>query len=191
MLAASVMQVGCAESMWPIMGGLKWQKTWHAMLATPIGVGDLVTGQFLYSSCRLAMGATTYLIALALFGVAQSPLAVLAIPAAVLCGMAFATPIAAFTATQDGDAGFIVLFRVFVMPLFLFSGAFFPISQLPSGLEVAAKVTPLWHGIELVRGLVVGELDGIPVALHVGYLCLWIAAGFAASLFTFRWRMVK
>ena len=191
LLAASVMQVASGESMWPIMGGLKWQKTWHAMLATPISVDDVVAGQFIYEAIRLAVGGLGYLLVLALFGVVDSPWAVLALPAAVLCGMAFATPISAFTATQDGDQGFIVLFRIFVMPVFLFSGAFFPIEQLPTWLEWLAKATPLWHGIELVRGLVLGRLGGADAVVHVAYLTAWIAAGWLAARITFARRMVK
>ena len=191
LLAASVMQVASGESMWPIMGGLKWQKTWHAMLATPLSVDDVVAGQFIYEAIRLAVGGLGYLVMLGLFGVIESPWAILALPAAVLCGMAFATPISAFTATQDGDQGFIVLFRVFVMPVFLFSGAFFPIEQLPSWLEWLAKATPLWHGIELVRGLVLGRLGGVDAATHIAYLSAWVAAGWLTARVTFRRRMVS
>lgn len=189
LLAASIMQVATGDNMWPVMGGLKWQKTWHAMLNTPLGVRDLVAGQFAYTALRMAIGGLGYMLALLAFGVVRSWWAVLALPAAVLCGLAFATPTAAYTATQESEQGFIVLFRIVVMPLFLFSGAFFPIEQLPGWLATVAKVTPLWHGIELVRGLVLGTLDAGRVPLHVGYLLVWAAVGWAVAIRTFDRRL--
>ena len=86
---------------------------------------------------------------MALFGAAASPLIVLAIPAAVLTGMAFATPIAAFAATQRTPDKFNAIFRFGITPLFLFSGTFFPISNLPAAIQPIAWLSPLWHGVEL------------------------------------------
>ena len=190
LLAAAAMQVAAGESMWPIMGGLKWWRTWHAMLAGPIGFRDVVDGQFLYTAVRLLPGAVAYFGALLAFGVVDGPIAVLAIPAAVLTGMAFATPIAAFSATQENDQGFMIIFRLGVIPLFLFSGTFFPIEQLPETLETIAVWTPLWHGVDLVRGLVVGGLERVQVAAHLAYLTAWTAGGWALSYVTFRRRLV-
>ena len=191
LLAAATMQVAAGDSMWPIMGGLKWQKTWHAILASPIGVRDIVNGQFIFQALKLVPGAVAYLFALALFGVPDSPMAVLAVPAAVLTAMAFATPITAFAATQENEMGFLVVFRLGIMPLFLFSGTFFPVDQLPDALETIAVVTPLWHGVELVRGLVVGGIEASKAAGHVTYLLVWVTAGWLASFATFRKRLVS
>lgn len=190
LLAAATMQAAAGESMWPIMGGLKWQKTWHAILATPASVADIVNGQFLFMAVRLVPGATAYLVALALFGVVDSPLALLAVPAAVLTGMAFATPITAFSSTQENEQGFLVVFRLGVIPLFLFSGTFFPIDQLPGPLEAIAAFTPLWHGVELVRGLVTGTIGAGKAAGHVAYLSAWVAAGWALAQAGFRRRLI-
>ena len=189
LLAATVMQVATAESMFPVMGGIKWFKTFHAMLATPIRVRDLVGGILLWTTFRLTLVATIYTLIVSLFGVSASVTAVFAIPAAVLCGMAFAAPIAAFSATQENDQSFIVLFRMLVMPLFLFSGSFFPISRLPSGLQVIAKLTPLWHGVELCRTLVLGTAGVGASLVHVLYLCVWIFAGWRICLRTFERRL--
>src|SRR6185437_17136372 len=126
--------------------------------------------------------ATAYTLIVTAFGVAESITAVFAIPAAVLCGMAFATPIAAYAATQENDQSFIVLFRMLVMPLFLFSGSFFPISRLPSALQVVAKLTPLWHGVELCRTLVLGTAGVGASLVHVLYLCVWVVAGWQMCL---------
>src|SRR3954451_129653 len=189
LLAATVMQVATAESMFPIMGGIKWFKTYHAMLATPIRVRDLVGGQLLWIAVRLSLVATTFTLVITVFGISESVTAVLAIPAAVLCGMAFAAPIAAFSATQENDQSFIVLFRMMVMPLFLFSGSFFPITRLPSALQVVAKATPLWHGVELCRTLILGTASLGPTVAHVAYLVVFVIVGWQVCLRTFAKRL--
>jgi lipooligosaccharide transport system permease protein len=189
LLAATTMQVAAAESMYPIMGGIKWWKTYHAMLATPVRVRDLVAGELLWIGVRISLVATAYTVIIALFGIAASVTAVLAIPAAVLCGMAFAAPIAAFAATQESDQGFVLLFRLMVVPLFLFSGSFFPISQLPDGLQRLAQVTPLYHGVELCRSLVLGTAGLAPSLAHVAYLAIWVIVGWRVCLRTFERRL--
>ena len=190
LLAVATMQAAAGESMWPIMGGLKWQRTWHGILATPIGVTDLVNGQFLFMAIRLIPGAAAYLAALLLFGVVRSPLAVLALPAAILTAMSFATPITAFSATQENEQGFLFVFRMIVMPLSLFSGTFFPVAQLPAALEAIAVFTPLWHGVELVRGLVTATTTAAEAGGHALYLCLWTAIGWVLAQLAFRRRLV-
>src|SRR5207244_2977451 len=83
---------------------------------------------------------------------------ILVLPVGVLTGMAFATPLAAFSASQENEEAFPLVFRLGVIPLFLFSGVFFPISQLPTGLRVVAYATPLWHGVNLCRSLTLGQV---------------------------------
>ena len=91
--------------------------------------------------------ATVFTVVIVLFGAAASPLVVLAIPVAVLTGLAFATPIVAFSATQRTPDRFSALFRFGITPLFLFSGTFFPVEWLPPFLQPLAWLTPLWHGV--------------------------------------------
>jgi lipooligosaccharide transport system permease protein len=106
------------------------------------------------------------------FGAAHSPLVVLGIPVAVLTGMAFAAPIAAFAATQRTPARFNIIFRFGVMPLFLFSGTFFPIESLPGFLQPVAWLSPLWHGVDLARGLVLGTVTQHPLVMLAHFLIL-------------------
>jgi lipooligosaccharide transport system permease protein len=115
---------------------------------------------------------------------------VLAIPAAVLTGVAFAAPIIAFAATRHNDSGFAALFRFVINPLFLFSGTFFPVSQLPDAVEWVAAATPLYHGVALVRGAV---LDSMPATwpLHVAYLVVFVAATGYVAYRLLRRRLVK
>lgn len=193
LLAATAMQVGVGESTYPVMGAIKWVRTYHAMLATPLGVADLLFGHLLFLAFRVFTVSAIFLVVMVLFGVVSSPLAVLAVLAALLTGMAFAAPTFAFAAgpAGDNDAGFAALERFVIVPLFLFSGTFFPIAQLPDAIEWVAYVTPLWHGVELCRDLVAGTADLLGSLGHVGYLVLWIAAGTAAAYVAFRGRLEK
>ena len=114
---------------------------------------------------------------LTVFGIPRTPLAVLAVPVAMLVGVAFSACLMAFTATQRNDVGFSAVFRFVVNPLFLFSGAFFPLSQLPPQLQVVAWATPLFHGVELIRGLILGQLNPLAAPFHLAYLVAMLVIG--------------
>jgi lipooligosaccharide transport system permease protein len=190
LLAATAMQTGVGESTYPIMASIKWVKTYHAMLATPLGALDVLVGHLLWIAVRILASSAVYLAVMALFGAAQSPLALLTVPAGVLTGMAFSTPVAAFAATRDNDSGFAALFRFGVTPMFLFSGVFFPVHQLPPVLEQVAYLTPLWHGVDLCRTLALGTATLGMTALHIAYLGAWVVAGALAAAKAFRRRLV-
>ena len=179
LLAATTMQAAAFEATFPIMGGLTWQKTFHAMYATPISPRDIVVGNLVWIVIRLTTIAAIFTAVMALFGAAASPLILLGIPAAVLTGMAFAAPIAAFSATQKTPSKFATIFRFGITPLFLFSGTFFPISSLPVVLQGLAWLTPLFPGVALTRGLSLGTLFDDPVAalIHVTYLTVLAVVG--------------
>ncbi len=191
LLAAAAMQLGSFESTYPVLGAIKWDKTYEAVLATPAGVRDLLVGHLLYVAFRVGTSAALFLGVLVLFGAADSVLVLLALPAALLTGLAFAAPIAAFSATLENDTGFAALQRFGILPMFLFSGTFFPVSQLPAFFEAVAYATPLWHGVALARGLALGSIEAGAALLHVGYLLLWFAVGAAVAVRTFRRRLVK
>lgn len=190
LLVATAMQTAATESTWPVMGGIKWLRTYHAMLASPIGVDEVLWGHLWWVILRLASSSAIFLTVIALFGAADSALVVLALPAAVLTGMAFAAPITAFAAHRENDADFALLMRFGILPMFLFSGTFFPVSQLPAALRPLAWVTPLWHGVELARGLALGRLGGLSGLAHLAYLLVWIAAGVLLAQAAFRRRLV-
>jgi len=192
MLAAAAMQVAAGEATYPVMGSIKWDKTYHAMLATPLSTRDVLVGHLSWMAVRLTTGAAAFLVVMALFGVLHSGLAVLALPAAVLTGLAFAAPITALAATQSRDTSFALLWRLGIMPMFLFSAVFFPIERLPAALRPVAYATPLWHGVDLCRGLTLGTgLTPARAALHVAYLVLVAAAGYAAARVTYRRELVS
>ncbi len=179
LLAATAMQSASFEATFPIMGGLVWSKIFHAMYATPISPRDIAFGNLAWITARLTLIATIFTLVIVAFGAAESPLIVFAIPAAVLTGMAFAGPIAAFSATQKTPNKFAAIFRFGITPLFLFSGTFFPISSLPESLQALAWVTPLFHGVALTRGLSLGTVseDPIAMAIHLIYLVTLASVG--------------
>ena len=172
------------------MGSIKWHRTYHAQLATPLRVVDLLAGHLLFVVMRLTISVSVFLAIMLAFGAIGSPWAVLAMPVAVLTGMAHATPIFAFAAKQDNDSGFAMLFRFGIVPLFLFSGTFFPVSQLPDVLQLIAYVTPLWNGVTLCRDLSLGEPDLTSALVHIGVLVAWTVAGFVVASRVFDKRLV-
>jgi lipooligosaccharide transport system permease protein len=176
-LAASAMQGAAGESLWPVMAGMKWIRSFHAAAATPVAPRDVFGGWVLWIATRQAMNATAFVAVAALLGGIASPWGVLAIPAAVLTAAAFGAPLSAFSGAQDSDLSFPVIMRVAIMPMFLFSGTFFPVDQLPDWLQPVAWISPLWHGVELCRGATTGSL-GLAAAMgHIAFLVACIAAG--------------
>jgi lipooligosaccharide transport system permease protein len=190
LLAATCMQIGVNDTTWPVMGAIKWMRTYLAMLAGPLDVYDVLLGHLAWVAARLGIVVTIYLAVMAAFGTVLSPWALLALPAGVVTGMAFGAPIAAFSATRDTDTAFSTIYRFVVVPLFLFSGTFFPISQLPHLLEYLAYVTPLYHGVALCRDLTLGQVHLWVDLGHAAYLCAWAVAGYALGRRTFSRRLV-
>ena len=127
---------------------------------------------------------------IAAFGAVESPWGILAIPVAVLVGLAFALPLAAWAAHTETEVSFVAIFRFVILPMFLFSGTFFPIENLPRALELLAYLTPVWHGVDLCRQLTLGNVELLSALGHVAYLLAIIAAGLAAAHYTYRKRLV-
>jgi lipooligosaccharide transport system permease protein len=177
LLAATALQVAVGESTYPVMSGLKWQKFFFSMIATPLRPADVVYGQLAFIAFRVGSTCAVFLVVIAAFGGLQSPLGVLALPVALLVGMAAAAPVAAYATTLENDSGFAMIFRFGVVPAFLFSGAFFPVSQLPNWIEWLAYVSPLWHGVDLCRALSTGTVVPWLALVNVTYLLAWFLIG--------------
>jgi lipooligosaccharide transport system permease protein len=191
LLASTCMQTASFEATFPIMGKISWRRNYEAILATPLEVHHLLSGEVGWMTFRLTSIATVFLIVLTIFGIPTSPLALLAIPAAILTGLAFFLAIMAFTATQKNDAGFAAMFRFVINPLFLFSGTFFPVDRLPEGLHFVAALTPLYHGVALTRGVVLGGPDLASWPLHLGYLLIFVTVAAFIAYTLLRRRLVK
>jgi lipooligosaccharide transport system permease protein len=188
-LATSAMNTGMGEASYPVFGSVKWNRIYIAAQATPLRPGDIFRGHLTFMTMRIAMNAAVVTLLMWAFGAVESAWAVLAWPAAVLTGLAFAAPIAAWAVILKSEASFAYLFRFGMMPLMLFSGTFFPLSQLPGWLRVVAYVTPLWHGVDLCRSLSLGTAHLAASLIHVGYLTALAAAGVWAGTRTYRKRL--
>jgi len=189
LLAAAAMQAGIEESTYPVLGSVKWRRTYYAAAASPLRPSDIFHGHLMFTVMRLAMNSVIFLAVMAAFGAIASPWALAALPAAVLTGLAFAAPIEAWAITVTKDTSFALVFRFGMIPLFLFSGTFFPVSQLPSWIRPLAYVTPLWHGVALCRSLSLGDASLGGALVHVGYLAALAVLSIAVGNRTYRRRL--
>lgn len=171
LLAAHAMQFAAGEAMWPVLGALKWDRTYFAMAATPLRVVDIVAGHLVFLVLKIVVTCAVFAAMLAVVGIFSSVGGFLfCLAGAVLTGAALATPIYGFSVGTMSEQGFALIFRLGVMPMFLFSGAFFPLENLSEPLQWLARLTPLWHGVELCRMGSLETWDASAAALHIGYL---------------------
>ena len=182
LLAATAMQTAVSESTYPVLGSVIWQRNYLAMIATPLRVVDVLVGHLTFIGLQLLVGTAAFALVAAVVGAVRSPWVLVAVPVAVLCGLAHAAPVSAFAVRQENDQGFAVVFRLVMVPAFLFAGTFFPLDQLPAVVRPLAWVTPLWHGTEAVRALLLGRAAALPVLAHVAYLGLWAGVGSVVAL---------
>jgi lipooligosaccharide transport system permease protein len=187
--ATTAAMIAASEALFPVMGAIKWNRTYFAMLATPLRVGDILAAQLIWIAARVATAVAAYLVVMAAFGATPSLATIAVLPAGVLVGMSFAAPLAAFAAHQENEEAFPLVFRLGVIPLFLFSGVFFPVSQLPAALRVVAYATPLWHGVNLCRGLTLGQLSATAAVVNVLYLVGLTSIGVVAAARSFQARL--
>ncbi len=186
LMAAAAMQLGASESLWQTAGQLRWRGTYVSITNTPLTTGQLFTGHVLWIGFRALVGAVIYLVVLTGFGVPTGPRALVAPLAAVGTAMAFAAVISAWTGHVEGDQSFPVILRLGVLPLYLFSGAFYPVDQLPAVLAWFSRLTPVWHGVQLCRGLIIDRGLSLGAGLgHAAVLIGFIVAGVLAGRRTF------
>jgi lipooligosaccharide transport system permease protein len=179
LLASSAMNGALYESTFNIFFKLKYGKIYDAILATPVQPGDIAVGEIAWSLMRGAIYAAGFLVVMASLGYMPSLWGILALPAAVLIGFAFAAVGMAATtfmkSWQDFD-----LVNLVVVPLFLFSGTFYPLSVYPSGFQVFTRFSPLYHGVELIRALTLGAFD-MSIVGHVAFLAVMGGIGVAIT----------
>ena len=192
LLAVGAVQGAAFESTYPILSAFKWRRTYEAVAATPITPSQLAVGQLAWIALRLTLSGAAYLLVITVFGVASGPGVLAALVFAVLCGMAFSAPLVAFAAAQEQEGGaFAAVFRFVVLPMTLFSGTFFPISQLPAVIQPLAWISPLWHGTELARGAALGTLRLWSAAGHTTYLMAWLVVGVWLARWQFRVKLTR
>jgi lipooligosaccharide transport system permease protein len=173
-LVASAMQTGANEGAWKVMGGIEWQKTWQARLASPIGIEGLLIGHLFWSTARVFFVSVVFAVVIAVFRVAPLLESLVAVIPAVLVGSAMVSATTAFTVRLKGMQGLAMYFRFVIIPMFLFSGAFFPITQLPTWLQPVAFATPMFHGVELARAIMLDQSPVVAWWASVLYLMAWI-----------------
>jgi len=191
LLATTAMLTASGETLWPVLGGFKWDGSYESMAASPLRAVDVVNGQVLWWVTRMAIQVGGVTLALAAIPGTRTWWLVPAAAAAVFGGLAFSGWIATWSATREYDSSFSLVQRFVITPLFLFGGAFYPVETLPSAMETLAHVTPLWHAVELCRGLVLGTLVAADAAVHVAVLALYAVTGWAACLWAFSRRLYR
>lgn len=191
LLAATAMMTASSETTFPIMSRVYWMRTYDAMLASPLRVRDLVAGEVLWLTFRLAMVSLIFFLVMAAFQTLHSVQAVFAVPVAILSGLAFGTPVMAWAAKQRTDTPFALLFRFVVTPLCVLGGTFFPIDRLPRLVEGIAWLTPLAHGVALTRALTTGHAGLFSALGHLLVLAAYAGIGIAAAMVTFRQELTR
>jgi lipooligosaccharide transport system permease protein len=189
-LAVQAMNTGMSNALFPVFGAVHWNRIYLAARATMLRSGDIYRGHLLFITMRITMNSACFVVLMAAFGLIRSPWAVLLLPAAALTGFAFATPCAAWAVTLERDSQMNYPIRFGAVPLMLFSGTFFPITQLPAWVRPVAWITPLWHGTELTRGAALGTLRLGPALGHIGYLVALLVIGALLARWRFRVRLV-
>ena len=169
-LCVQAMNSALSNAMFPVYGGIHWNKIYIAARATLLRPADIYRGHLLFITMRITMNCACFVVFMAAFGLIKSPWAVLLVPAAALTGLAFATPAAAWAVTLHNQTPMNYPIRFGSVPLMLFSGTFFPISRLPEWIRPLAYATPLWHGVALCRSLSLGTVDAGSAAINVAYL---------------------
>ena len=190
MLAAQAMQTGTFSAAWPLLSKFLWRKTYEPMLSTPLSVRDLFFGELVWIGVLLLQQVVPFFAVMVLFGIVDPAAGLLSIPVAVLLGLSCAAALMAFTATLETDRPYAWVMRFIVTPLFLLSGTFFPVEELPAWGQFAAQLTPLYHAIDLIRQLTIWDLSPGSAVIHLGYLAVFLTVGITIGLRNFKRRLV-
>ena len=177
LLASSAMNGAVMEGTFNFFFKLRYNRTFDSILSTPLSPGDVAVGELVWALIRGGIYAIAFLLVMALLGLIVSPWVILALPAALLIGFAFGALAMAATSFmrtwQDFD-----LIQLVILPLFLFSGTFFPLDAYPDGLRQLVQLTPLYQGVEILRSLIVGHVEW-SLLIHVAYLVVMGMIGLA------------
>lgn len=184
LICMAAVTVASSEFTYPIMLGFKWNPFFVGMNAAPLSARQIMDGQVLFVAIRMTITALFYYLVMLVFGALPSAAGIGTIPVAVLCGLALGTPVLAFSASITEDKGqFPVLLRVIILPLSLFSGTIFPLSQLPIYLQWIGWLSPLWHGSELARRFAYGGAEPLWLTLvHVVVLLVMAILGWQIAV---------
>jgi lipooligosaccharide transport system permease protein len=184
-LAAAVMQTMYLEASGPVLQSVRGRGNYRAATATPLRPADVVAGHLMYWTLRALLTAALFIAVAAAFGTVEPARAALLVPCAALLGCAFAAPAAAWAVTARRPAALNAVFRFVILPMYMFSGTFFPVERLPAVLRALVHCTPLWHGVDLCRAVALGTADTATTLMHIAYLTALTAAGIIAARRTY------
>jgi lipooligosaccharide transport system permease protein len=190
LLAAQAMMGASFEVTYNCFVKMNFGRAYDAIMATPVNVEEIALGEILWSVTRGVLYSTVFFAVLALFGVIATPTALLAIPASFLTAAMFATIGLTFTALNPTIELYSYYFTMFLSPMFLFSGVFYSISNIPDWGQALVQALPLYHAVELNRGLFQGRFDG-SMGIHLGVMAAITLVCFIASVKLIRRKLVR
>jgi lipooligosaccharide transport system permease protein len=190
LLAITAMQSASMESTWPVLGAIKWVKTYHAAVATPLEPEDVVAGKIGWIAVQMLATGLIYTPVVALFGAALSWWVLLLPLVGVLTGLAFAGPLMAYATRAQSDMSFALIQRLLIIPMFLFSATYFPLWPVPLPAPLV-QLMPLYHGVALSRTVAYGEGAWTSTVAHVVVLASLAGLGFWQSRRGLRARLVS
>jgi lipooligosaccharide transport system permease protein len=190
LLATAAMNGAVFETIFNVFFKLNFAKTYDGVLATPMGITEIALGEMLWALFRAALYAVAMFVIMLVLGLILSPWGLLIVPAALLVAAAFAAAGLAGTSYLRTVNDFDVPMGLIVMPMFLFSGTFFPIEVYPDPIEWIVQLTPLYHAINLIRGLSLG-LVGLPQLWDFIYLVAFFAISITIAMRQMEKRLIK
>lgn len=199
LLMTSAVAVASEEFTYPVMSGFKWRRYFFGFNASPLSSGQIANGVVAGAGARMGVTVVLYFLFIVLFFAVLQPQATrpetawLSVFVALLGGLAFGTPLMAYAASIEDDKGQFALVQRFIfMPMFLFSGTFYPLSALPEWLQWIGWISPLWHATELGRVVTYGQPSPpILIAVHVIYLLILSVGGLVVGRRLFERRLAK
>jgi lipooligosaccharide transport system permease protein len=189
-VCASTMNAASFEALYSGFSRMHVQRTWEAIMNAPVGLDDVVAGECLWAATKATFSGAAILLVIALLGFTAGPLALMALPVIFLTGLCFAALGLIVTALAPSYDFFMYYFTLFITPMVLLCGVFFPVEQLPATVQAITGWLPLAHSVQLIRPLVFGEIP-TNALLHVGALLAVTLAAFWLALGLTRRRLLK
>lgn len=190
LIAINIMQSSFFETTFSSFVRMFYQKTFDGMLATPLTVDEVISGEVLWGATKALIGTVLMMLVISLFDLLRFPDALFLLPIAFLGGLAFACAGMICTAIVPSIEVFNLPIFLFVTPMFLFGGTFFPLSNLPAWAQTVAQLLPLTHLVELCRAAALGQLHPAQIVSSL-YLTLWTLLFFPLSILLMRRRLIK
>jgi len=189
LIAINIMYNAFFENTYASFVRMYYQKTFDAIMATPLNLDEIITGEIVWGAAKSSMATVLMLAVISFFGLLVYPESLLILPLAFLGGLAFGGAAMCFTALVPQIEVFNFPIFLFITPMFLFSGTFFPLETLPRWAQVLAQTLPLTHLVALVRALAMGNLKG-QLLMDLLYLVIFSALTFVLSILLMRRRLI-